>query len=109
MVDISPRVELKHVLAAINYAGDWYMNILRMVDLISESTWVSSQEAIVDVLIANGSTMDAQKLYSKFSDEYKPRDYAEIIKALENADKIQLVPNKSGNKTSVNYIWSSDE
>lgn len=108
MVDISPRVELKHVLAAINYAGDWYMNILRMVDLISESTWVSSQEAIVDVLIANGSTMDAQKLYSKFSDEYKPRDYAEIIKALENADKIQMVPNGK-TRMNVNYIWSSDE
>lgn len=110
MVDCKDTIELKHVLAAINYAGDWYMNILRMVDLISDSTWVTSKDEIVNVLISNGSSMDAQKLYAKFSDQYKPRDYAEFIKALQDAGEIQLVrPTKNSTKTNVNYVGGASE
>lgn len=108
MSECSEEIQLIHVLQALNYANDWYMNILRMVDLISESTWVTSQDAIVDVLIGNGSTMDAQKLYAKFSSEHKPRDYAEIIKALENAGEIQLVPDGK-TRVNVNYIGTKHE
>lgn len=104
------EVTLRHVLSAINFANDWFMNILRMVDLISESDWVKAQESIVEMLILNGSSMDSKKLYAEFKDEFKPRDYAEMIKALEDAGEIQQVrPSKNSTKTNINYVGGASE
>jgi hypothetical protein len=108
MVECAQEVTIDHVLAAINFANDWYMNILRMVDIISESSWVKIQDSIIEALCEGGSSMDSKKLYAKFKDDYKPRDYAEVIKALQDAGEIQLVPAKTGNKVMVNYVGGSE-
>lgn len=107
MVERSEEVGLKHVLAAINYSNEWFMNILRMVDMISESDWVKFQDDIVAELVANGASMDSRKLYAKFKDEHKPREYAEFLKALVDAGEIQQIPD--GKKTMINYVGGDHE
>lgn len=102
MSECSESIEVEHVLAAINFAGDWYLNILRMVDLISESDWVKVQDEIVATLIGAGSALDSRKLYAKFKDSHKPREYAEILKALVDAGEIQMIPENK--KVMVRYV-----
>lgn len=102
MVEGKDTVTVNYVLAAINYAHDWYLNILRMVDLISESDWVKIQDDIIAELIAGGSSMDSRKLYGKFKDQHKPREYAEFLKALVDAGEIQQVT--EGKKVMINYV-----
>lgn len=102
----SVEVKLEHVLCAINFANDWYMNILRMVDMISDSDWMKVQDEIIGVLAANGNSMDAKVLYRSFKDKHKPREYAEIIKALDESGVIQQVT--AGKKVTVNYVGGTN-
>lgn len=102
MADCRDAVEVHDVLSATQYANSWFMNLLRMEDQVNSSTWVKDQEEIVAALIEQQSSMDARDLYKKFKDKHKPRDYNEMLKALENSGEIQMVQEKK--RVLVNYV-----
>lgn len=106
MVESKEKVELHHVISAIQYANAWFENMIRMVDMVSDSSWMKLQEEIIAKLIENGSSMDSRQLYKHFKTlGFKPRDFAEHITALQDSGEIQQVPAAKGSKKMlVNYI-----
>lgn len=96
MSKMQESVELADVVQVIAYAGDWFRNSIRMIDMVGESDWATRLDDILDALISEGGVATSKALYSHFKAEYKPRDYGEMLTALQESGTIEIIPTKKG-------------
>ena len=90
MIECKERIELQHVLTAIYYSNSWFGNLLTMASSISSTLWDRQLHEIMEVLDKHGGEMQYGALYREFKAEYKPRDYKDMMTALEESGYIRL-------------------
>lgn len=90
MIECRDRVELRDVLAAINYSSSWFSNMINMSEKISSSDWERQLENVTKFLEKRGKKMTKGALYREFRAQYKPRDFHEVLEALQSSGYIRL-------------------
>lgn len=98
MSDMCDEVELKHMLAAINYCGQWFQHLVAMTERISESNWKRRQDKLIEAIGAKGGELTWTAAYRLFNAELKSREFFELVQALEESGQIVLVKKKANVK-----------
>ena len=109
MVEGAQKVEMKHIVMAINYGQSWITNMFRMVDKVASTDWARQQMKIVDALVDNGNSMTFTQLFRKFRADYNSKDFGVLIDTMISAGTIALVPDGKGKAKRVNYIGGDDD
>lgn len=90
MVEQRDQVELRHVVKAISFSEDWFSNLLLLAGKVRESEWAKRQDEIEEALATFGEVVSYAKLYAKVRSRFRPREFAEILEALEFSNRIVL-------------------
>ena len=98
MADSCDEVELRHMLAAINYCGQWFEDMVAMTDRISESGWKRDLDKLATMLVERGGTVSWKAAYRAFSSELKPREFLDRVQALEESGRLMLTTDKKQGK-----------
>lgn len=109
MSEQKEEVSLDHVLSVISYAGDWFRNMLLMVEDVAASDWAATLDKVTGKLLENDGTMSAKKLYAAFKDEFKPREWSEIINALTDSGNVTLSAKSNSKEMEVSYVGAIAE
>lgn len=83
MDDRCMKVEMRHVLQAIAYAGEWFDNASRVASMISESEWQRDVDTLEDFIMSKGGTAAYGVAYKQFPDK-RPTEFDEMVQALES-------------------------
>lgn len=103
MADCADKVTLDYVVTAIYYAEVWFKNMLGKISIVSSTLWKKQQDAVLSTILAEG-TMSYKKLYNRWRHEYMPRDFSDILRALEDSGHIyQWVDDKQSSRLMVSY------
>ena len=102
MSHMREEVLLEDVVQVIAYTGDWFNNSIRMIEMVGESEWAGRLDEVVEELIARGGTATSKELYNVFKNQYKPRDYSEMLKALQESGAINQLAN--GKTSIIQYV-----
>ena len=109
MSEQKEEVSLDHVLSVISYAGDWFRNMLLMVEDVAASDWAATLDKVTGKLLENDGTMSAKKLYAAFKDDFKPREWSEIINALTDSGNVTLSAKSNSKEMEVSYVGAIAE
>ena len=90
MIECKERIELQHVLTAIRYSEDWFNNLITMSESISSTDWNRQLDDIMGVVNKHKGDMQYGALYREFRALYKPRDFRDMITALQDSGFISL-------------------
>lgn len=90
MVECNERIELRHVLSAISYANGWFNNLITMANSISSTQWNRQLNEIAELLEKRGGDMQYGALYREFKAQYKPRDFKDMLEALQDSGYVKL-------------------
>ncbi|ALY08407.1 DNA primase [Arthrobacter phage Rings] len=105
MSEMKDEVETDDMLAAINYCGSWFMHLVKMTNKVSESNWSRRMKSIEDFVVAAGGSAEWEKTYKNFRGDLKPREFVEVVNALEEAGIVKVVwENPEANKKGRRYI-----
>ena len=104
MYECCEEVQMSHMLAALNYASAWFSDMVSMANRVSESAWARRQDEVVDHLIAAGGESKWSTTFNKFRSEMKPREFQEIVQALDEAGRLQTRWVGSEGKSRTRYI-----
>lgn len=98
MWDMCDEVSLKHMLAAINYCGGWFENMVEMANSISASAWKRRQDDLIAFLTAHGGEASWAATYRTVKADMKPREFFDLVQALEEAGQV-VIRNDTKKKT----------
>lgn len=104
MLDCCDKVEMKHMLAAINFASSWFGHMVNMANSISESTWARRQKEVEEFLLEKGGSAKWEMVYRHFRSELRADEFLKIIQALQDAGIIHVTPIEKG----VRWITRTD-
>lgn len=90
MDDRALKVQMRHVLQAIAYAGEWFDNAVRVASMISESEWQRDVDSLEDFLISRGGSAPYGAAYKQFSDK-RPSEFDEMVGALQSRGTLNRV------------------
>lgn len=90
MVECREKIELQDVLTAISYSNAWFSNLITMSNSISSTEWNRQLDEIHELLDKRGGEMQYGALFREFKAQYKPRDFKEMLTALEESGYIKL-------------------
>lgn len=99
MADGCDEVSLKHMLAAINYCGEWFEHLVAMTNRISESGWKRQQDKLAEMMVLNAGELSWKAAYRGFASELRPKQFLDLVQALEEAGRLILTKDKKGNRT----------
>lgn len=99
MADRCDEVGLNHMLAAINYCGEWFEHLVAMTERISESGWKRQQDKLAEMLILSAGELSWKAAYRGFAAELRPKQFLDLVQALEEAGRLVLTKDKKGNRT----------
>lgn len=85
MYDCCDEVELRHMLTAINYCGQWFEHLVEMTNRISESDWKRQQDKLAHFLQTKGGEASWEQSYRMFNSEMKHRQFFELVQSMEEA------------------------
>ena len=108
MVEATQKVEMKHVIMAINYGQSWINNMFKFVDKVSSTQWARKQNEMADYLIENGGSMTFTQLFRKFKDEYSNKDFGVLLDTLISAGIVALDPGSKGKAKRITYLGGAD-
>lgn len=94
MVDMCDEVQLKHMLGAVNYCGEWFEHLVEMTQRISESNWKRRQNKLMEAIFSKGGEISWPAAYRLFNAEMKAREFTELVQSLEEAGQVILSKNK---------------
>lgn len=100
MADMCDEVELRHMLAAINYCGEWFEHLVEMTKRISESNWKRRQDKLMEAIFGKGGELRWDTAYRLFNAELKAREFTELVQSLEEAGLL-ILSKKKQTKTLV--------
>lgn len=90
MYDRSDEVQVDHVLIAIHYSEDWFRNLVRMADSISESEWQREVDNLEALVTNKGGRVRYEEAYKRFGNKRK-REFDEMVEALKSQARIKTV------------------
>lgn len=90
MVEQRDEVEMRHIVKAISFAEHWYSNLLLLAGKVRESEWAKRQEEVEEALGTFGEVVSYSKAYNKVRSRFRPREFGEIIEALEYGNRIMV-------------------
>jgi hypothetical protein len=96
MLDCCDKVEVPHMLAAINYASSWFTHMVNMANSISESSWTRRQNQVEEFLLEKGGTAKWEVVYRHFRADLQAHEFLKIIQALTDAGIIHVTPAEKG-------------
>lgn len=100
-------IEVEHVLAAIDLAEEWYDDLQKIAEMISDSTWQSDLNKLEKFIVFKGGKITYALGYKEFTDK-RPQEYKEMCDALEDMGRITQI--KQGNRISLEISYGqSDE
>ena len=85
MSDCCDEVELRHMLTAINYCGQWFEHLVEMTNRISESEWKRQQDKLTHFLQTKGGEASWEMAYRQFNSEMRHRQFLELVQSMEEA------------------------
>jgi len=83
MHDKQEEVGLIHMLLAINYAEEWFGNLVKMAGAISASEWQRDVDQLETVITDKGGKIRYEEAYKRFANK-KKREFDEMIEALKS-------------------------
>jgi Protein of unknown function (DUF3987) len=98
MWDMCDEVDLKHMLAAINYCGSWFKHMVDMANSISANGWKRRQDKLAGFIMEHGGEVNWKAAYRHFKAELKPREFFDLVAALEEAGQVTIRNEKNGSK-----------
>jgi hypothetical protein len=98
MWDMCDEVDIKHMLAAINYCGSWFQHMVDMANSISANGWKRRQDKLSDYIMEHGGEVNWKAAYRHFKAELKPREFFDLVAALEEAGQVTIRNEKNGSK-----------
>lgn len=105
MSECREQVEMCDMLSAINYCGQWFTHLVNMSKKVSESGWTRRLRELEEYVISYGGSVEWEKAYRHFKTEMKPREFLELVNALEEAGQIKVTwENPESNKKGKRYI-----
>lgn len=102
MDEKSKRIELRHMLAAIGYAGEWITNAVTMASMVSESEWQRDVDKLEQFINSKGGSVSYAVAYRHFQDK-RPFEFEEMIAALEQRGV--LVREKNGSRWTLKVSY----
>lgn len=93
MADRCMEVGMVHVLKAVHLAEEWFSQLIVVAAKVRESQWHQQQAEITEQLATLADPVLQNKLYAKVRSRYKPREFEELMQALENSS---VIARKSG-------------
>jgi len=96
MLDCCDKVQLIHMLSAINFASSWFQHMVNMANRISESTWMRRQGQVEEFLLEKGGTAKWDVVYRHFRSELRADEFLKIIQSLQEAGIIHVTPLEKG-------------
>ena len=96
MSDGCDEVDLRHMLTAINYCGQWFEHLVAMTNRITESDWKRQQDKLAALLMNKGGEATWEVAYRAFSAELRHKQFLEVVQAMEEAG--QLIFEKKGKR-----------
>lgn len=96
MLDCCDKVEMSHMLSAINYASSWFTHMVNMANRISENTWTRRQTQVEEFLLEKGGTAKWDLVYRQFRQDLRADEFLKIIQALTDAGIIMVTPAEKG-------------
>lgn len=85
MSEASTKVTMRHMLKAIELGEEWYIYMLTIANRIRESSWQRQQDDVIMALDASNGRMTWSALYRKFRGGLRPKQFEEIIQALNES------------------------
>jgi hypothetical protein len=89
MYDRSDNVELHHMVIAIHYAEQWFINLERMAQSISESEWQREVDELEAFVTNKGGKIRYDEAYRRFGNKRK-REFDEMIESLRSQGRLRL-------------------
>lgn len=80
MYDMSPKVQMKHVLSAIHYTEGWLRGTVRSAEMVSESFFKKDMNDLHTLIIKEGGGITWERAYSKM--DKKPQEFAQVVEGL---------------------------
>jgi hypothetical protein len=96
------QIELKHMLRAIGYAGEWITNAVIMASMVSESEWQRDVDKLEQFINSKGGVVSYAVAYRHFQDK-RPFEFEEMIQSLEQRGILTREKNGSRWTLKVSY------
>lgn len=96
------RIEMRHMLQAIGYAGEWFSNAVLMASMVSESEWERDVDKLEQFINSRGGVVGYGVAYRHFADK-RPMEFEEMIMALEKRGVLTREKNGSRWTLRVSY------
>ena len=96
------RIEMRHMLAAIGYAGEWFSNAVLMASMVSESEWERDVDRLEQFINGRGGSVSYGVAYRHFTDK-RPMEFEEMIMALEKRGV--LLREKNGSRWTLRVSY----
>lgn len=96
------RIQLRHILRAIGYAGEWITNAVTMASMVSESDWQRDVDKLEQFINGKGGSVSYAVAYRHFQDK-RPFEFEEMIAALEQRGVLTREKNGSRWTLKVSY------
>jgi hypothetical protein len=90
MVEQRDQVEMRHIVKAISFAEEWFKNLTVLAGKVRESEWAKRQEEVEEALLTMDAVVSYARAYSKVRTRFRPREFDEIIEALERANRVTV-------------------
>ena len=93
MSECADKVQMPHMLSAINYGAQWFHHLTVMAEKISASGFRKRQNEVADYLFEMAGRASWTKARRKFRD-WQNREFAEVVDALVGAGYVELSDKK---------------
>lgn len=89
MADSHDTVTVEYVLKAISYSTKWYGNMIHKLNAVTDTIWKKQQDDILRLIVEANGNVRLKNIYSKVRAQYTSKEFAEILKALEDSGYIK--------------------
>ncbi len=89
MYDKSDEVQMHHVLVAIHYSENWFANLIRMAQSISESEWQRELDDLEAFVTNKGGKVRFDEVFRRFGSKRK-REFDEMVESLRSQGRLRL-------------------
>lgn len=109
MVERRDRVQIEHVLRAIQYSEEWYQSAYTVINRITGNEGYDAQERILAKIMEfskrGSGRVTESEVWRCFRQKMDPNDFRKHMKALEIASIIQVLPSTTQkNTTLIKYL-----
>ena len=85
MSDGCDEVDLRHMLSAINYCGQWFEHLVEMTNRISDSDWKRQQDKLTAIIESKGGEITWEMAFRQFNADMKYKQFLELVQSMEEA------------------------